>query len=500
MTIPKANPKLPVPIKVKAIAIIGGGPSAAITLDTLTKQQAFDEIVVFERNEQVGGCWNIDVDYNFKPNINPSLDHDKLNPPVCIPSGLSLETPLTKSRISKGQWRFQESPGYNGLRTNVPRQLMCFSDHPTWNISESEAIDKDYCYAPAVKKYIEGYFERNSVKDGVDIRLNTTVEEIYKDYIKEESKFVLTLRNESKDEDGKISDHWYQQEFDAVIIATGHYNVPYFPKDQSGLDQVFASFPEKIVHSKYFKPSLDTYEDETVIVIGGKISAFDIIASLSKTSKVVYNSKREQTEIKQNTEGYEKIIEKPVITKYKVTENKDLIVYFSDSTTLVNPDRIIFATGYYFSYPFMTKHYPNFSQGLALPQLYSHTIYTKDPLISVIGIPTRAVTFKIFEHQAIYVSAFLAGKFSLPPLSEQIQWCQDRFAKYGNSTLYHSVTEEKFDWIRSLIKESGDDYYDGIKGKKYYEFTKEDEQLHWDVVKRYAEDGYGFLDPTKIYF
>lgn len=41
----------------KRVAVIGAGPSGAITLDALVKEHAFDVIRVFERREAAGGCW-----------------------------------------------------------------------------------------------------------------------------------------------------------------------------------------------------------------------------------------------------------------------------------------------------------------------------------------------------------------------------------------------------------------------------------------------------------
>lgn len=42
---------------VKRVAVIGLGPSGAITIDALAQEQTFDVIRVFERREAPGGCW-----------------------------------------------------------------------------------------------------------------------------------------------------------------------------------------------------------------------------------------------------------------------------------------------------------------------------------------------------------------------------------------------------------------------------------------------------------
>jgi cation diffusion facilitator CzcD-associated flavoprotein CzcO len=45
------------PIKAKSVAVIGAGPSGAITTDALVKEQAFDRIRVFDRRTEIGGTW-----------------------------------------------------------------------------------------------------------------------------------------------------------------------------------------------------------------------------------------------------------------------------------------------------------------------------------------------------------------------------------------------------------------------------------------------------------
>jgi hypothetical protein len=43
--------------KIRRVAVIGAGPSGAITVDALVQEQAFDHIRVFDRQEGPGGCW-----------------------------------------------------------------------------------------------------------------------------------------------------------------------------------------------------------------------------------------------------------------------------------------------------------------------------------------------------------------------------------------------------------------------------------------------------------
>jgi cation diffusion facilitator CzcD-associated flavoprotein CzcO len=42
---------------IKRIAVVGLGPSGAITIDALAREKMFDTIRVFERKHAPGGCW-----------------------------------------------------------------------------------------------------------------------------------------------------------------------------------------------------------------------------------------------------------------------------------------------------------------------------------------------------------------------------------------------------------------------------------------------------------
>lgn len=43
--------------KIRRVAVIGAGSAGAITTDALVKEQAFDTIRVFERQDVAGGTW-----------------------------------------------------------------------------------------------------------------------------------------------------------------------------------------------------------------------------------------------------------------------------------------------------------------------------------------------------------------------------------------------------------------------------------------------------------
>lgn len=90
--------------------------------------------------------------------------------------------------------------------------------------------DQPFAYGPFVphwipKQYIQNYFSTHRIDQY--LVLNTTVEDVSK--IGAESKahyarWRLTLR---RYDPTRHVDVWWEEEFDAVIIANGHYSIPF---------------------------------------------------------------------------------------------------------------------------------------------------------------------------------------------------------------------------------------------------------------------------------
>lgn len=92
-----------------------------------------------------------------------------------------------------------------------------------------------------VRQWVEDLFIRGDHDKLLELR--TTVELV----VKEGDEWVITLR---KVVNG--SNYWWKERFDAVVVASGHYNIPWFPVVQGFLDYN-QRFPGKILHSKHFR-------------------------------------------------------------------------------------------------------------------------------------------------------------------------------------------------------------------------------------------------------
>ena len=94
-----------------------------------------------------------------------------------------------------------------------------------------------------IRSYIESLVSRN----GYDklVSYNTSVELAEK----VGNKWRLVLR---KDGDVRAEDEWWQEWFDAIVVASGHFSVPYIPKIE-GLAAFEQSRPGSVKHSKMFR-------------------------------------------------------------------------------------------------------------------------------------------------------------------------------------------------------------------------------------------------------
>jgi cation diffusion facilitator CzcD-associated flavoprotein CzcO len=129
---------------------------------------------------------------------------------------------------------------------------MRFSQEPIPDVRSAASIrlhgaDTPFRHHTVIQKYIESLVSRKGY--GRLVEYNTTVENAEKRVEDGAGKWVLTLRKQTA---GLDKDHWWQEEFDAIVVATGHYSVPYVPHIE-GLKEFAAAAPGSVIHTKAFR-------------------------------------------------------------------------------------------------------------------------------------------------------------------------------------------------------------------------------------------------------
>lgn len=400
---------------IKSVAVIGAGAAGAITTASLVSEKYFDRIRVFERRSCPGGTWIYDANPGDPQDIPSGQLPPQIDQPLTIPTTL----PTTKTPSREERWT--ATPIYESLTTNVPDIAMSFSDSP-------------FPYGPFVphhvaRQYIESYFASHNCDHLLE--LNTTLEDLKAipdtrpDRDKRRTKWQLTLRRYDA---VRQVDVWWEEVFDAVVLANGHYSVPFVPF-VPGLKEYGQIRHRTIMHSKYYRSPLP-FKDKRVVVIGNSASGHDISAECVGIVKFpVYVSRRSRSrwDGDQPPEG---IAWKPVIKEYK----PDGRILFDDGTWLDGVDVVIYCTGYKASFPFW-NYKANGGQlwdyeRNKLHGCYWHTFLRDFPTIAVVGIP-RTLTFRSFEYQAIAIARLWSERnsLSLPSPEEQLAWEQDRMER-----------------------------------------------------------------------
>jgi cation diffusion facilitator CzcD-associated flavoprotein CzcO len=179
------------------------------------------------------------------------------DPPLKIPEQLPARTPVVR------QDRFTDSPVYPGLETNVDAGAMSYSQEPIptvrsqWSI-ERHGEDTPFRHHSVIRQYIEDLFTAKG-HAGI-VQYNTTVERAIKR--PSSQKWVLTLRR-TENHNGSQSDYWWTEEFDALVVASGHYAVPYIPAIP-GLIGFAERYPGSIEHTKHYRGP-EKYRDKVFL-------------------------------------------------------------------------------------------------------------------------------------------------------------------------------------------------------------------------------------------
>ncbi|OCF30882.1 hypothetical protein I317_05030 [Kwoniella heveanensis CBS 569] len=441
-------------VTIKRVAVIGAGPAGAITIDALSKEHAFDLIRVFERREAPGGCWLGETEAPPLLSDFEGLASRTADAPIQLPERLPAQAPKLQ------QPRHSESSIYPYLETNIDSIPMEFSQESipverTDRSIELHGPDTPFRHWSVIQKYIQSLVDRNGYHDLVSY--DTTVERVEK--IGHEWKVVLR-------KSGKEKDYYWTEFFDAVVVASGHYSVPYVPAIE-GVEAFEKTRPGSVIHSKHYR-GRSAYEGKRVVVVGASVSAADIAFDLavSKTTKgsvyAVVNGHKANLYFGDEAFNHPGISKQPSIVSIQ-----GRTVHFIDGTSVSDVDHIIFGTGFTWTLPFLPSVPVRNNR---VPNLYQHVVYNKDPTLLFVGAVAAGLTFKIFEWQATLAARLLAGRATLPPLSEMQRWEEERIAKRGDGVRFTVVYPDFEDYFEEVRKLAGPGQ-DGL-GRKLPPFNR----------------------------
>jgi trimethylamine monooxygenase len=211
-------------------------------------------------------------------------------------------------------------------------------------------------------------------------------------------KFTVTVHE-------RTGDVMYSEEFDHVVVASGHFstpNVPFF----EGISQ----FNGRVLHSHDFRDALE-FKDKDILIIGRSYSAEDVGSQCYK-----YGAKSITTSYRSAPMGFawpDNWTEVPLLER---VENKTCI--FKDGTSKV-VDAIIMCTGYLHHFPFLPDDLRLKTTNRMWPlDLYKGVVWEPNPKLMYIGMQDQFYTFNMFDAQAWFVRDVIMGRIALPSAAD----------------------------------------------------------------------------------
>ncbi|KRW97200.1 NAD(P)-binding domain-containing protein [Paracoccus sp. MKU1] len=341
----------------KRVAIIGAGPSGLAQLrafqSAAQKGADIPEIVCFEKQSNWGGLWN----YTWRTGL------DEYGEPV-------------------------HCSMYRYLWTNGPKEGLEFADY-----SFEEHFGKQIASYPpraVMFDYIEGRVVKAGVRDW--IRFSTVVRHV--EYDEDREIFTVTVHD-------LVKDHMYAEEFDHVIVASGHFSTPNVPEYEG-----FSTFNGRIVHAHDFRDARE-FAGKDVLIMGSSYSAEDIGSQCWK-----YGAKSVTSCYRSAPMGFkwpDNWQEKPALVR---VEGKEAV--FKDGSRK-EVDAIILCTGYKHYFPFLPDDLRlKTANRLAAADLYKGVVWVHNPRLFYLGMQDQWFTFNMFDAQAWYVRDIVLGRLEVP--------------------------------------------------------------------------------------
>ena len=322
---------------------------------------------------------------------------------------------------------------YDRLESNIPHFLMKHSDDPSL---EDQPL---FAGHESVLQYLNQY------ADAVRhlIKFKTQVCDLKREDGAGQDRWLVS----SKD---LLSNRVTEKSYDAVVVASGHHSVAIVP-DIPGIRNWNKAYPNTVTHSKYYRAP-DSFRDQKVIVVGNSASGLDIASQISTVCQhPLLNSKRSEAPEFQRTATWKR--ELPEIAEFLSPADSPRAVRFSDGQVESDIDAVVFCTGYYYSFPFLSSLQPPLIRsGERVESIYKHLFHIDHPSLAFVGLPYKIIPFRTCEGQAAVIARAWAGRLKLPSRSDMRAWEAERIRDRGGGKKFHELGNlEDFRYHNELV-------------------------------------------------
>ena len=326
------------------------------------------------------------------------------------------------------------SPMYEGLETNIPHVLMKYSD--------DDSLENDQLFPShsSVLQYLQNY--------GADVehlvRFNTQVQSIQNLQVDKQEQWSVASQN-------LVSHKSFEEVYDAIVIASGHYTIPYLPGIE-GISDWNKWYPGSIVHSREYERPTD-FAGKKVIVVGNSASGLDICSQIGRVSQQPIIISAKSISEMQGAFASDGRLDLPEIQEFLPPSRYDRAVRFIDGRIESGIDSIVFCTGYFYSYPFLSSIQPPLIEsGKRVQNLYQHILSIDHPSLAFVGLPQKIIPFRTCEGQAGVISRLWAERISLPSRAEMRKWEEARLAQVSDEKSFHVFkSAEDLDYHNMMV-------------------------------------------------
>lgn len=349
-----------------------------------------------------------------------------------------LEEPIWHAESVKGDHTNVESyatfisPMYERLETNIPHCLMKHSD------ASSLEAHQLFPTREVVIQYLGEYAE--DVRHLVHFQMQ--VIDVRQKSQEAQNDWVVQFKSLQSNE---VSEKGY----DAIVVANGHYTVPTLP-DIKGIREWNQVNKGIVSHSKFYRRP-EPFTDKKVMIVGNSASGVDIASQIATVCKhPVLNCTRSYSPLTYEAKYKETV---PEIVEFLPRAHGTRAVLLANGRIEKDIDAILFCTGYFYSFPFLSSITPKLiSTGERVQNLYKHLFYIPNPTLAFIGLPSKIIPFRTFEGQSAVVARVWSRRLELPPKLEMYKWEKGVIEERGIGKPFHVLPFPKdFEYHNKLV-------------------------------------------------
>lgn len=452
------------------VAIVGAGSAGmAMAKQLMDVSGGTVPFVVYDRRSEVGGIWQYDADVpegvlawedeqaqlHAVPGKSGGTQRGTCLQAQGGPASSSSEgashAPLQRTRL-RFAWQGERQPGpmFDGLRTNIPSDLMTYRDTP---FTTSDSL---FPSRSTVQQYLESYATQHDLRRHV--RFGTAITSIRKSGLV--GPWIVSSRpggiQNAKERRAQVNDQAdTEEEFTHLVLAHGRCNTPNIP-NIPGLE----TYNGRVTHSQWYRDPtklLRPGEAQRVLIVGNASSGMDIARELSgyitrtlpcgiAPEEWRHRCSERPFDVLQSWHSPDKappLDYNPLDTaspdwcrRIKVVASIERVdgpqIHLSDGSTLNDVPLILFGTGFLFdnefldqssgplqTHPLLPPSSSTTRQGFPSPSMYNmddwFLLHSRDESLAMLGLPVTVVPFPLTEVQACYVAHRWLGKAAKLP-------------------------------------------------------------------------------------